>query len=375
MEMTSSLSYGDLPSLPDIDSLDLERFNYVLNTGKSGDIDICSATTTGSSDGSNLCEYCGGTMDLSGVQYVCGACGVLGQECEWAICDYTQSGSYSNTPAKGAVSYRPQILIEMFGIPSSLATICCDSNADAQLASNVNAIMSATTGRADIILSQSGVADLAAHLVVFLQRVRHVRARGTNRLSLQAAAVYYVYIIKNTPKTLYEIASYFNIKVVRVDHGIRMLIKEANLGTITIPYNNTTTRLIIFAEISNVIDDELRRHNPDVTEDTIKYHTNFAMELIDATHIRLMPNKLNAFQADTRKVGAIYISLHLAGVSIKRCELASRCNVSSSSFIRFITFIHTNTTVESICSVFEKYKFDITMLKTTRTKSKSVNAN
>jgi transcription initiation factor TFIIIB Brf1 subunit/transcription initiation factor TFIIB len=86
----------------------------------------------------------------------------------------------------------------------------------------------------------------------------------------------------------------------------------------------------------------------------------FIIDLINATNINKIKTANNSARPTTRITGSVYIlceSLKIPNVT--RDDIAKKCNISKSTFMRYVDLVVSNKNKKCVKEVFKKYKLEI----------------
>jgi transcription initiation factor TFIIIB Brf1 subunit/transcription initiation factor TFIIB len=208
------------------------------------------------------------------------------------------------------------------------------------------------------------IIEAAADRYSNLQLTNGIVKRSNNLKGILAALIYNICIEQHIPKKPKVIANIANITEKQLSIGCKMLreISQINVDANTnvpdtfIPDTLLNTDNIIdkSSEYIDYIDQYFEKLN---IEDNPNYK-NFIVELINATNIDKIKISLNTARPSTRCAGAIFILCDQLKLNITRDKIADECNISKSTFSRFINMVNSNQNNE-IRDIFIKYNIPL----------------
>lgn len=188
------------------------------------------------------------------------------------------------------------------------------------------------------------VIDETARKYSQLQDSEEIVKRAGGLSAILASLMYNNCIELNVPRKPKTIVNIFGIQDKQLSEGDKMLRRLAQNGALDIPTG--------CGEYTDYIDQYFEK----LKLDKYNEYKAFILELIDATSIDKIRVLNNTARPTTRCAGALSILCDRLNIPITKDQISVECDISKSTFMRFILMVEAHKNNAVIANIFKKYK-------------------
>ena len=192
------------------------------------------------------------------------------------------------------------------------------------------------------------VIEAAAKTYSNLQHSDALVKRAGGLESVLSSLIAYKCVEFGVPRKPKDIIAAMNIRDHQLSQGNKILKKFLKIGSLELVDGH--------GEHTDFVDQYFEKLN---IEKYDKYKP-FVIDLINATNINKIKSTNNSARPTTRIAGSVYIlceSLKIPNVT--REDIAKKCNISKSTFMRFVDLVMDNKNKKCVKKIFKKYNIEL----------------